>query len=401
MDMKIASLAIALTALLAPALTHAQSLRLPKFTACEVDAAAIHVPIGLVRFTAPDPAIAFATTTEAKLSLARRPSLAAYLTRQGPDAPWHLRLMRDIYSPPEFVPPDAELRFHADGQGGRAYPQKTKGDWQVFEIDIAQLLAAYPGLTEVSYAVRTTPSGRGLRARTFATDALDLGRLRSLLAWAEKLDGDVQAGLLPCGAQTTEVPAAVDPKAYVDCRLGEAGGYLGWNIVWDDHVQVAWQYHLAKPPEPNTYINVVLAGPVTQAELAIPDPLGEGPDPMDPYLWAILFPDSHALVTRAGLKNDDQSRLTVRFEGDWGNREISLREVNSRWPADMVSKIMASRVKLNIVVLGPERQQLQAMTLPAGTFAQARAVIRQTLQELSRRVSDPMTFCAPEMSIIV
>lgn len=396
--MKAACRIAALVALAMPAAAQAQSLRLPKFTACEVSAAAARAPLGLVRHSAPDPAIGFVSTTDTGVLLARHPRMSSYLTRKGPGGPWRLWLARDGWERPMvFVPGDARLVLRAPG-AERAITPREKGDWSIWELDPEELLAAFPGQSSVAYALREQPSGSGMRLREHLPGKLDLARLRVVLDWAKVLDAGAAEGRLPCGAPTAPIPDAVNPAAYNECSV--PGYAQGTQNVWGDGVRMVWQYRIEPGPRGYAYVNVELRGSTDAVEPVIPDPPAGGADPLDAQLWGALYADYFSLAQDRGLKSIDQRALRVRVEGDWGATDLSINQ-SGAWPRELMARIAASRADTVLIVFAPEGQELKRLVLPAGSIAKAKAEMRTGLRDLVRLVADPMTWCAPPYSIVV
>lgn len=393
---RLAALALAVPALTAGQAS-AQSLAPPQYRACAVPAESMQAPVGLVRYSAPDPAIAFSATTEAGLSLTRRPAFSAYLTRHGQQGKWRLWLLRDYFDG-DFIPPDASLRFGGAMGAQLALEQRTKGDWQIFDIDPAQLLAAFPGVDRINYTVVGPPSQSGRPGRTHVAAKLDLARLRALLEWVEALDRRAADPATSC-AVPPPMPEALDPRKYDDCRAEQPGRPFA-SVWWDQgSVRVSWQYRLGNAEDAYAFLNALWNFPEGKEQDAVIS--GEGGRRIGFAVPLAVNPDYYGLMKKGRLKPDDQLNMRVRISGDWGSREMTLRSANSRLPPDLVTAIAESKMATRFSILAPSGTLLQDYEFPAGVLDQAERNVGGQIEDLRHMLTDPLEHCEPQMSIII
>lgn len=377
-------------ALFWPVLASAQALRLPQFSQCVSGG-----PSGtaLVRSSAADPAINFVSTTEAGLALGKRVGVKTYLTRKG-DGSWRLWVVYNAWESNTLVPIESELVVGGAGEAVRSNKRRENGDNHIFEIDPAELLAAYPGATRVEYAFRQRDKDGVFTKRKLLKAELDLARLRSLLA---ELPG-VERSDAACRNPAAEIDQVIDPKAYNECRIDTYGGdHL--SVLWQGNgVSIQWQPHLSKW----AYLNADQWVKSDELEAALAQPL----TPDKPGLLGGLLPislhlDWFGMMKLGKLKLAQQLSLIAQFSGDWGQYESEARVANGGLNREVVGNAYRSKGELMVTILSPGRVELDRSTLPAHAIPEAEARLRLMLADLAQRLPDPVANCQTPYSIVV
>lgn len=388
-----ATLGLMLAAFAAADRAAAQSFAIPQFNQCVISAGTDAAPVSLSRWTTPDPLIGFVASSEAGIMIGRHPAFQTFLTRSGAAGTWRLWLLPT--NSETFIPFDAQL-IAAPGSGQeRTFAGRSRGDWLIYDIDPAGLLAAFPGRMSVAVSLIDPPKKDGRIRRTRASGKIDLARLRSLLDWAPELERRAAAAI--CAPSDLASIEPLDPRAYNHCETPN-NPWTSWD---QGYVKVTWQRHLHRPGESYTYLDFRISLTATDAQPLLAAPTDAASDPLDAKIEARLSPDWIDLSKRAGIKVLDQQKLRVRFSGDWGSTEMMLVDANNQWSRPFYAQIAANRGDLLIEVLSPRGQTVQSFVVPAGTISQAKESMRASLRELAGLLADPIANCAPPNMIVV
>lgn len=404
--MRIAQLSTGFFALLAGAVNPALAtqaiaprtdLTLPAFYACQVTDTAPHNPIGLLRFSATDPAIGFATTTEAGLLLTDNPAFTTHLARKGTDGAGQLWLLREEIGAGISIPFDAELRFQTAEGKDRVVTREADLQLTIFSMDIAGLLAAFPRQDRLDYVITAKGTDDAGRARILTQGSIDLDRLRMLRATVGGLFDGMETGRLACETPVGALPDVLNPTRYRDCILHDYPNRRTSGRATDNFVRIAWEYRMGGEQRFPARINIELTGPALRVASIVPDPPLGQTDIMVSQLKVTL---TGLESFRSGANVDASVEPTLRIDGDWGSTEMPLGKAAMPWPSDLTAQMLVTRSAVRLTVLAPDGSKLQGLTVPVGSFRNARRDIRSAAQELSRQVADPMAHCIPPLPIV-
>lgn len=297
-----------------------------------------------------------------------------------------------------FIPFDAELRFHTpEGQEriiAHIHPEKL----QIFSIDIAELLADFPGQERMDYVITAKRADETGHFRVYTQGSIDLERLRLLRETVSGLFDGVETGRLACETPASLLPHQLNPSSYRECVLDHYPHRRTSGSVHDDFVRIEWRYDLQHHQRPQARIKIELAGPAIRIAPLVPDsPIGQT-DPLEQQ-W-------HVTITGLGGSRSDASvdasaQPVLRIDGDWGSREMPLREAARPWPSDLTAQMTATRSAVRLTVLAQDGSKLQSLTVPVGSFRNAKRDIRKAALELALQVADPMTYCDPPSRIVL
>jgi len=384
-------IARAALALLAAALASlpaaAQPLAAPVFARCTFSDGA--APFALERFTADRPELRFETTSELGLQQGERSNIRSFLTRRA-GGDWQLWLVHDWWDQIAFLPPDTRLLFGAMAPVARV----QKGDNRIFALDPRLLLAAHPAGASIAYGFRAVDDEGQSRGKAYLIGSIDRAGLARALAEAERLAALADSGAQPCAARGDPPPEAVDPAAYGECRVD--GKASAW---WDrGYLRLIWQYRLS--PAVFLATDQQLPAEAMHAKLGNIGTEGAAPSWLGGALPLTLSVNYWTLpkATRPKVKN--QLKLQIDLATAAANERLASDTYGRIAPA-IFQRLAPDADGMTVRILGPGGQLVEESRVPAGIFAAGDAALHVALRELAVKVRDPMTYCAPPMSIIV